>query len=185
MAAAALVIEDVLGIWAQKWCQSSVETAVAGDVHRTQTLESAGTYPQLLDEVAQLTGELPARVADGLHKTAWRHLYVNPNATGSGRIMAELDYGIWQESGYKIPPAYEPTVIKEFGRVTQLLRKYGYRPDFGAYGPKFRHSAPTEGIAPMETYYRLAIRLSDLITAAELGRSTASGGSKGTSWNAR
>jgi hypothetical protein len=184
MAAAALVVEDVLGSWARKWCQSSVETALAGDAQRTQTLESAATYPQLLNEVAQLTRELPARIADGLQKTAWRHLYVNPRVTGSGRIMADLDYGIWQESGYKIPPAYEPTVSKEFARVTQLLRKYGYRPDFGAYGAKFRHAAPGEGIAPMETYYRLALRLQDLIAAADLGRSKASGGSKGTSWDA-
>jgi hypothetical protein len=67
--------------------------------------------------------------------------------------------------------------------VTQLLRKYGYRPEFGAYGPKFRHAAPTDGIGPMETYYRLAIRLPDLVTAADLGRRTASGGSQGSSWD--
>ena len=29
---AAVAIEDMLGIWAQQWCQSTVEKALAGDL---------------------------------------------------------------------------------------------------------------------------------------------------------
>jgi hypothetical protein len=81
--------------------------------------------------------------------------------------MADLDYGTWQETGHKLPPAYEPTVVKELARVTQLLRKYGYRPDITPVGTKRRYAAPPEAIPTMETYYRLSMRLPNLVTAAE------------------
>jgi hypothetical protein len=182
MEEAALAIEDMLGVWAQEWCQLTVEKALAGDAHRTQTLIAASTYQQLMEEVAQLKAELPLRLRTGLRKTAWRHEFVDARRQGSGNIMADLDYGIWQHSGYKIPPAYEGTVANVLARVTQLLRKYGYRPDFGSMAATHRHAAPPAAIPMIEAYYRLSMRLSDTVTAAEQARARASS-SPPSSWD--
>jgi hypothetical protein len=167
MAASAAAIDDMLGRWAQNWCRNTVETALAADVHRTQLLKTVITYDQLMDEEARLSASLPERIAAGLRSTAWRHLQVDIHREGTGTIMADLDYGTWQETGHKLPPAYEPTVVKELARVTQLLRKYGYRPDITPVGTKRRYAAPPEAIPTMETYYRLSMRLPNLVTAAE------------------
>ncbi|HXY43905.1 MAG TPA: hypothetical protein VEH29_06940 [Acidimicrobiales bacterium] len=167
MATAAATIEDLLGRWAQDWCRTTVEAAVEANSHRTQLLKSAGTYGQLLDEAAKLGAVLPGRIAAGLRASAWRHRYVDIQRDGTGTIMADLDYGTWQETGHKLPPAYEPVVEKELGRVTQLLRKYGYRPEVIPLGTKPRHAAPPQAIPAMETYYRLAIRLPEVVSAAE------------------
>jgi hypothetical protein len=184
MAAAAATIDDLLGKWAQEWCRKSVETAVAGDEHRTQLLKTADTYDQLMDEAAELSAALPGRIAAGLRASAWRHLYVDIQRDGTGTIMADRDYGTWQETGHKLPPAYEPVVEKELGRVTQLLRKYGYRPDMIPVGVRKRFAAPPEAIPTMETYYRLAIRLPEVVTAAEKAQRQAAGGTPLAMWDA-
>ena len=183
MASAAATIEDTLGRWAQEWCRTTVSAAVAGDSHRTQVLKAARTYDQLMGEIAQLSAALPARISDGLRTTAWRHLYIDVHGDGTGNIMAGLDYGSWQETGYKLPPAYEPVVEKELGRVTQMLRKYGYRPEFIPVGTKRRLAAPPEAIPAMETYYRLAIRLPEVVTAAEKAQSQAARDAATSSWD--
>jgi hypothetical protein len=54
MEAASVAIEDLLGVWAQEWCQATVDKAITGDAHRTQTLRAASTYGQMMHEVAQL-----------------------------------------------------------------------------------------------------------------------------------
>jgi hypothetical protein len=59
-------------------------------------------------------------------------------------------------------------------KVTQVLRKYGYRPEFGSMAATHRHPAPPEAIPPMEAYYRLSMRLSETVVAAEQARSRAS-----------
>lgn len=183
MEVASVEIETIMGRWAQEWCHSSVEKAMANDVHRTTALQGASTYGQFRDEVAQLTTELPQRLQVGLRKTAWRHLFIDAGRDGSARIMADLDYGIWQHSGYKIPPAYEGTVANLLTRVTQLLRKYGYRPEFGSMAAKHRHSAPPDAIVPMETYYRLSLRLPEVVAAAERARGGSGSGGPGSSWD--
>jgi len=185
MEGAATTIEAILGQWAQQWCQSTVDAAVANDSHRTVTLQSAGTFQQLLDEVAQLKAELPERIRAGFRRSVWRHIYVDPSRDGSGRIMNDLDYGIWQHSGYKVPPAMEGVVSNALSRVTQLLRKYGYRPEFGRMAGVHRHTAPPDAIAPMERYYQLSMRLADVAAAAEEARARLSGISTDPSWDAR
>ena len=135
-----------------------------------------------MEEVAQLKAELPPRLRAGLRKTAWRHEFVDARRDGTGNIMADVDYGIWQHSGYKIPPAYEGAVSNVLSRVTQLLRKYGYRPDFGSMAATHRHAAPPAAIPLMEAYYRLSMRLSETVTAAERARTRASG-SPPSSWD--
>jgi hypothetical protein len=167
MAAAAATLEQMLGNWAQQWCRNTVESAAASDVHRTDVLRAAHTYEQMTDAAEQIAAELPARIAAGLRASAWRHLYVNVERAGTGSIMGDLDYGTWQETGHKMPPAYEPVVAKELGRVTQLLRKYGYRPELMPVAGRRRYSAPPEAISTMEAYYRLAMRLPEVVTAAE------------------
>jgi len=176
MEAAAVAIEDILGAWLQQWCQTTVDKAMANDVHRTDTLRAATTYAQLFAEVAEVQAELPQRLRAGLRRTAWRHDFVDARRDGTAHIMADLDYGIWQHSGYKIPPAYETTVSNLLSKVTQLLRKYGYRPEFGSMAATHRLSAPPEAIGPMETYYRLSMRLSETVVAAEQARARASRG---------
>ena len=94
MAAAAATIDDLLGKWAQEWCRKSVETAVAGDEHRTQLLKTSRYYDQLMDEAAELSAALPGRIAAGFRASAWRHLYVDIQRDGTGTIMANfLDPG--------------------------------------------------------------------------------------------
>jgi hypothetical protein len=181
MEATALEIEAILGTWSQDWCQSTVDKALASDVHRTNALRAAVTYGQLMDEVVQLKTELPLRLRNGFRKTAWRHLFIDARRDGTARIMADLDFGIWQHSGYKIPPAYEPTVSSVLARVTQLLRKYGYRPEFGSMAAKHRLAAPPAAIAPMEAYYRMATRLPEVVSAAEQARGGS--GFTGGSWD--
>jgi hypothetical protein len=185
METTAAVIEDILGRWAQRWCRETVETALKGDVHRTQQLQAAGTYHQLLEEAGALADEMPHRITDDLRKSTWRHLFVDIIRHGTGGVMADVDYGIWQESGYKIPPAYEPIVLKELARVTQVLRRYGYRPVFGVMGTTHRHAAPPEAISPMETYYRLALRLPDVLADAEAVRRGPSSIATTSAWDAR
>ncbi len=172
MAESAGSIETVLGRWAQQQCASAVQVAVTQDVHRSRALQAAGRYDELMREAAKLSAELPERIVMGLRATAWRHLYVDPNRDGTGRIMADLDYGIWQESGHKIPPAYEPVVLRELERVTQLLRRFGYRPDLMTQVSKRRYTAPPEATAAMETYCRLAARLCDVLASAETAART-------------
>ncbi|MGC9961489.1 MAG: hypothetical protein ABSE47_06250 [Acidimicrobiales bacterium] len=167
MAAAAATLEQMLGNWAQQWCRDAVEGAAASDVHRTDILRAAHTYEQMTDAAEQIAAELPDRIAAGLRASAWRHLYVNVERAGTGSIMGDLDYGTWQETGHKMPPAYEPVIAKELGRMTQLLRKYGYRPELTPVGARRRYSAPPEAISTMEAYYRLAMRLPEVVTAAE------------------
>ncbi len=167
MAESAGAIETILGRWAQQQCASAVQAAVTQDVQHSRALRAAGRYDELMREAAKLGAELPERIEMGLRTTAWRHLYVDPNREGTGRIMADLDYGIWQESGHKIPPAYEPVVRRELERVTQLLRRFGYRPDLMTQVAKRRYTAPPEATAAMETYCRLAARLCDVLAGAE------------------
>jgi hypothetical protein len=126
-----------------------------------------------MGEAAQMGDELPERIAAGLRRSAWRHLYVNLERDGTGNIMGDLDYGTWQETGHKMPPAYEPIIVKELGRVNQLLRKYGYRPELTPVGAKRRYPAPPEAISTMEAYYRLAMRLPEVVRMAEKERRTA------------
>ncbi|MGO8877030.1 MAG: hypothetical protein ACLQNG_14855 [Acidimicrobiales bacterium] len=173
MTAAATSLEQMLGSWAQRWCREAVQAAAYADVHRTSLLETAGTYSQLMGEAAQMGDELPERIAAGLRRSAWRHLYVNLERDGTGNIMGDLDYGTWQETGHKMPPAYEPIIVKELGRVNQLLRKYGYRPELTPVGAKRRYPAPPEAISTMEAYYRLAMRLPEVVRMAEKERRTA------------
>jgi len=172
MAESAGAIETILGRWAQQQCASAVQAAVTQDVHHSRALQSAGRYDELMREAAQLSSELPERIALGLRATAWRHLYVDPDREGTGRIMADLDYGIWQESGHKIPRAYEPVVLRELERTTQLLRRFGYRPDLMTQVSKRRCTAPPEATAAMETYFRLAARLGDVVASAETAART-------------
>jgi hypothetical protein len=182
---AALAIEEILGEWAQGWARSTIERAVAGDAARTRRLHSSGSYLQCMEELAALQAELPERIASGLRKNAWRHLYVDVFRIGTAGVMADLDYGIWQDNGYKLPPAYEPTVTKEFGRITQMLRKYGYRPDYGNTGLKHRYSVPPAAIAPMEAYYRLSLRLCDVVRTAEEARSRGADNATAGAWDGR
>jgi hypothetical protein len=183
MEATAVAIEDILGNWAQQWCQSTIDNAVARDVHRTHVLQASPDQAKFVEEVAQFKADLPARMRTGLRRTAWRHELVDVRRDGSANIMSERDFGIWQQSGYKIPPAYETTVSDVVSRVTQLLRKYGYRPDFGSPAQNHRYSAPPEAIPPMEAYYRLSMRLSEIVTAAEQARRRASRRFSDPSWD--
>jgi hypothetical protein len=170
MGNAAAAIEELLGEWAQEWARTTSDDAVSADPHRTEKLHVTGSYYQFREELDAIETDLPDRIANGLRRSAWRHLYVDVMRTGSGLLMSDLDYGIWQESGYKLPPAYEPVVSKELSRVTQCLRKYGYRPSIETTGPKHRHSVPPQAIAPMETYYRLSLRLPEVVRVAEEAR---------------
>jgi len=183
MEAAAVAIEDILADWAQQWCQSTVDNAAASDVHRTRALQASSAQAEFVDEVAQLKADLPERLRAGLRRTAWRHQFVDARRDGSANIMSDLDYGIWQHSGYKIPPAYEGTVSDVFSRVTQLLRKYGYRPEFGSAAGNNRHTAPPEAIPLMEAYYRLSTRLLESATAAERARHRAAHRFSDPSWD--
>lgn len=183
MSATAASLEKMLGRWAQEWCSTTVEAAVGGDASRTSVLQAAGTYEQLMEEEARLRAQLPARIATGLRQTAWRHLFVNVGRESTLGTMAGLDYGTWQETGHKMPPAYEPVVERELGRVTQLLRKYGYRPEVAPVSGKHRYSAPPEAIPMMEAYYRLATRLTDLVTAAKKDEQRAPRETGATSWD--
>jgi len=97
--------------------------------------------------------------------------------------MNDLDYGIWQHSGYKVPPALEGVLSNALSRVTQLLRKYGYRPEFGRSVGAHRHTAPTEAIAPMERYYQLSLRLEGVAAAAEEARGRLTGSSSTSNWD--
>jgi hypothetical protein len=183
MSEAAAAIEIMLGRWAQLWCETTVEEAVSSDPHRTKLLESADTYGQLMDEVGRLSAALPARIAAGLRATVWRHQFVNVERDGSGYVMGDLDFGTWQETGHKLPPAYEPVISKELGRVNQVLRKYGYRPDFVPVGAKRRFPAPPQAIPTMETYYRLAMRLPEIVAAAEKAHRQAAHDAAVASWH--
>jgi hypothetical protein len=175
MESAAVAIEDILGIWAQEWCQSTVESESARDVHTTQAVRAGSARG---DFVA-----LPARLRTELRKTVWRHEFIDASRKGSANLGSDRDYGIWQHSGYKIPPAYEGAVSGVFSRVTQLLRKYGYRPAFGGTAEKHRYSAPHQAVAPMETYYRLSARLSEIVTTAEESRRRLARRFSETSWD--
>ncbi len=183
MEEAASTIEALLGTWAQDWCQRTVDTAVTSDSHRTVTLRSAGTYQQFLEEVEQLKSELPERIRAGFRRSVWRHVYVDPSRVGTGNMMNDLDYGIWQHSGYKVPPAMEGVVSNALSRVTQLLRKYGYRPEFGRAVGAHRHTAPPEAIGPMERYYQLSLRLSGVAAAAEAARGRLTSSGPSSSWD--
>jgi hypothetical protein len=180
---AAVTIEEILGNWAQQWCRSTVQGAVARDPHRTHELQASSTYEQFLDDVVQLETDLPRRLQSALRATAWRHRFVAAGGDGAAKTMADLDYGVWPDSGYKIPPAYEATVSGVFSRVTQVLRKYGYRPEFGSMAARPRYSAPPEAIPAMEAYYRLATRLTEIATAAEQVRRRAAGRISDPSWD--
>ena len=183
MAAAAASLERLLGNWAQQWCRDAVEAAAAGDAHRTDVLRAAHTYEQMTEAADKIAAELPDRIAAGLRASAWRHLYVDVNRNGTGSLMGDLDYGTWQETGHKMPPAYEPVIAKELGRVTQLLRKYGYRPEITPVSGRRRYAAPPEAISTMEAYYRLAMRLPEVVSAAERANRQAAS-DRTSSWDA-
>ena len=181
MASTAETIEHLLVVWTHNTSWAMIQKAMDDDPHRTQTLQSGGLY-QLRDEEDSMIREFPERIHAALARSAWRHLYVDPTRTGTGNIMADLDYGIWQHSGYKIPPAYESVVNNLLSKVSQLLRKHGYRPEFGRIAGSHRHTAPPEAIEPMEEYYRLCVRLPDLVTAVEHGRVRADQARAAATW---
>ncbi|HEV8064483.1 MAG TPA: hypothetical protein VGP46_06610 [Acidimicrobiales bacterium] len=185
MAEAAAAIEHLLTVWAHQTAWGIIEKAVNDDPHRTQTLHSSGTLFQLREEEETLIAEFPQRIHASLTRNVWRHLYVDTSKTGTGNIMSDLDYGIWQHTGYKIPPAYESIITNLLSKVTQLLRKYGYRPEFGRMGNEHRHSAPPDAIAPMEQYYRLSMRLGDMVTAVEHSKVRADQARASAAWDRR
>jgi hypothetical protein len=183
METAAVAIEDVLGAWAQQWCQSTVDEATAREVRRTHALEAGSTHGQFLQEVAQLKADLPLRLRAALRKMVWRHELGDTRRVGAADKPADLDFGIWEHSGYKIPPAYEGAVSNVFSRVTQLLRKYGYRPEFGSMPANHGYAAPPEAIPPMEAYYRLWMRMSEKLSTAEQARRRAFHSGSDGSWH--
>jgi hypothetical protein len=183
MESAAVAIEDILGIWTQEWCRSTVEAAIARDVHTTQTIRAGSTRGDFAEEVKQLEDALPARLRTELRRTVWRHEFIDASRKGTADVGSDRDYGIWQHSGYKIPPAYEGAVSGVFSRVTQLLRKYGYRQAFGGTAEKHRYSAPHQAVAPMESYYRLSARLPEVVIASEESRRRVARRFAGTSWD--
>jgi hypothetical protein len=183
MEAAAVVVEDILADWSQQWCQSTIDNAAARDVHLTDALRAGSGHAQFAEEAAQLQVDLPALLREGLRKTAWRHRFVDARRDGTANIMSDLDYGIWQHSGYKIPPAYEGSLSDAFSRVTQLLRKYGYRREFGSMAADHRYSAPPGAVPPMEAYYRLSTRLSETVATAEQARRQAARKFTDTAWD--
>ncbi|MGH9172098.1 MAG: hypothetical protein ACRD0Z_14715 [Acidimicrobiales bacterium] len=183
MAEAAATIEHLLTVWAHQTAWGMIEKAVNDDPHRTQTLHTSGLLLQLREEEETLIGEFPQRIHGSLCRNVWRHLYVDTSKHGTGKIMADLDYGIWQHTGYKIPPAYEGIVTSLLSKVTQLLRKFAYRPEFGRMGTEHRHAAPPEAIAPMEQYYRLSMRLADKVTAVEHSKLRAEQARAAAAWD--
>jgi hypothetical protein len=185
MADAAATIEYLLAVWAHQTAWGMIEKAVNEDPHRTQTLHLSGALYQLREEEEQLISEFPKRIHLALERDAWRHLYVDTTKVGTGNIMADLDYGIWQHSGYKIPPAYEGIVNNLLSKVNQLLRKHGYRPEFGRMGASQRHTAPPDAIAPMEAYYRLSMRLPELVGNVEHSKVLADQARAAAAWERR
>ncbi len=181
MAEAAAAIEKLLGVWAQDYCRTTLQQATDSDTHRTNLLRSAGTYQQLLDEAAHLSAEMPERIAAGLRVSAWRH--VAKEGEGTAGVMGDLDYGTWPHTGHRMPPAYEPVIERELNRFTQLLRKYGYRPDRLPESGKRRFPAPPAAIPTMEAYYRMAARLAELVAAAEQERQQAARRTVATGWD--
>jgi hypothetical protein len=169
-------IEDILCSWLRQVSRTQIDHAIAADPHRTRSLAGVGTLEQVRAEEDQITAEFPGRVHAALERSAWRHLWIDPFHPGSARILADVDYGIWQHSGYKIPPAYEGIVTALLGRISQLLRKYGYRPEFGRMVSDHRHPAPPEAIPVMEQYYRLSMRLPEILAAVESARMKAKNG---------
>lgn len=185
MLEAAATIEHQLVVFAHTTAWAMVEKAITDDPHRTQNLQSAGTLYQLREEEEATIAEFPQRIHAALARDAWRHLYVDATRVGSGNIMSDLDYGVWQHTGYKIPPAYESIVNNLLSKVSQLLRKWGYRPDYGRTGVSHRHSAPPDSIGAMEQYYRLSMRLPDLVSAVERTRIRAEVARAGSAWDRR
>lgn len=182
MAEAATTIERVLGAWAQEYCRVTMRQAVEGDAHRTKLLQSAGTYQQLYDEASHLSAEMPERIASGLRASAWRHAAVG-GGEAAANVMGDLDYGTWPHTGHRMPPAYEPVIERELNRVTQLLRKYGYRPERPPESGRRRYPAPPAAIPTMEAYYRMAARLPELVAAAEEERKRIARESSVSGWD--
>jgi hypothetical protein len=180
MEAAACQIEDILGRWAQEWCQSTVDKALERDRYHTNSLKAGDKYGKLMKEAAQLNAELPELLRLGLRTSVWRHQFVDAGRTGTARIMSELDFGIWQHDGYKIPAAYGVPVGTVTTRVTRLLRKYGYRPEFGSIASNYGQSTPPRAIEPMLTYHRLSVHLAEVVVAAEEARGR---GGSAASWD--
>lgn len=183
MAQVAAAIEHLLGVWAQDYCGTTLQQATAMDVHRTNVLRAAGTFEQLLDEASKLSAEMPERIAAGLRASAWRHGAVKTGEAPAS-VLGDLDYGTWPQTGHRMPPAYEPVIERELNRVTQLLRKYGYRPERPPEGGRRRFPAPPAAISTMEAYYRMAARLPELVTAAEEERKQVARGGLVAGWDA-